>query len=283
MRNYDRDENQMRHTDRKLRTAAHGLARLLAPASAVVVLLATSTAALAQSDAPNPLLPRNLSPWGMFVNADIVVQAVMIGLAFASLVTWTIWLAKTIELRLAARRVRRRLKMLESGPQLSEALRDCEGARDAVAQLVLSTAREAELSGFIVDDGLKERVALRLERVEAAMTRQVSHGVGILGTIGATAPFVGLFGTVWGIMNSFIGISEAHTTNLAVVAPGIAEALLTTAVGLVAAIPAVVIYNHLARVISGYKVLLGDASAQLLLMISRSANAPASMRFRAAE
>ena len=283
MRNYDRDENQMRHTDRKLRTAAHGLARLLAPASALVVLLATSTAALAQSDAPNPLLPRNLSPWGMFVNADIVVKAVMIGLAFASLVTWTIWLAKTIELRLAARRVRRRLKMLESGPQLSEALRDCEGARDAVAQLVLSTAREAELSGFIVDDGLKERVALRLERVEAAMTRQVSHGVGILGTIGATAPFVGLFGTVWGIMNSFIGISEAHTTNLAVVAPGIAEALLTTAVGLVAAIPAVVIYNHLARVISGYKVLLGDASAQLLLMISRSANAPASMRFRAAE
>ncbi|MGY3237120.1 biopolymer transport protein ExbB [Bradyrhizobium sp. USDA 4448] len=283
MRNYDRDENQMRHTDRKLRTAAHGLARLLAPASALVALLATSTAALAQSDAPNPLLPRNLSPWGMFVNADIVVKAVMIGLAFASLVTWTIWLAKTIELRLAARRVRRRLKMLESGPQLSEALRDCEGARDAVAQLVLSTAREAELSGFIVDDGLKERVALRLERVEAAMTRQVSHGVGILGTIGATAPFVGLFGTVWGIMNSFIGISEAHTTNLAVVAPGIAEALLTTAVGLVAAIPAVVIYNHLARVISGYKVLLGDASAQLLLMISRSANAPASMRFRAAE
>ncbi|WP_456740272.1 MULTISPECIES: tonB-system energizer ExbB [unclassified Bradyrhizobium] len=273
----------MRHTDRKSRTAAHGLARLLAPASALVALLATSTAALAQSDAPNPLLPRNLSPWGMFVNADIVVKAVMIGLAFASLVTWTIWLAKTIELRLAARRVRRRLKMLESGPQLSEALRDCEGARDAVAQLVLSTAREAELSGFIVDDGLKERVALRLERVEAAMTRQVSHGVGILGTIGATAPFVGLFGTVWGIMNSFIGISEAHTTNLAVVAPGIAEALLTTAVGLVAAIPAVVIYNHLARVISGYKVLLGDASAQLLLMISRGANAPASMRFRAAE
>ncbi|WP_456700651.1 tonB-system energizer ExbB [Bradyrhizobium sp. USDA 4449] len=273
----------MRHTDRKSRTAAHGLARLLAPASALVALLATSTAALAQSDAPNPLLPRNLSPWGMFVNADIVVKAVMIGLAFASLVTWTIWLAKTIELRLAASRVRRRLKMLESGPQLSEALRDCEGARDAVAQLVLSTAREAELSGFIVDDGLKERVALRLERVEAAMTRQVSHGVGILGTIGATAPFVGLFGTVWGIMNSFIGISEAHTTNLAVVAPGIAEALLTTAVGLVAAIPAVVIYNHLARVISGYKVLLGDASAQLLLMISRSANAPASMRFRAAE
>src|SRR4051812_33910864 len=161
MRNHNRDENQMSHSDRKSRTATKGLARLLAPASAAVVLLATSTAALAQSDAPNPLLPRNLSPWGMFMNADVVVKAVMIGLAFASLVTWTIWLAKTIELRLAARSVRRRLKMLESGPQLSEAVRACDGARDAVAQLVLSTAREAELSDFIVDDGLKERVALR--------------------------------------------------------------------------------------------------------------------------
>ena len=106
------------------------------------------------------------------------------------------------------------------------------------------------------DDGLKERIALRLERVEAAMSRRIARGTGVLATIGATAPFVGLFGTVWGIMNSFIGISEAHTTNLAVVAPGIAEALLATALGLVAAIPAVVIYNHLARSIAAYRALL---------------------------
>jgi biopolymer transport protein ExbB len=109
--------------------------------------------------------------------------------------------------------------------------------------------------------------------VEAAMTQRVSRGAGILATIGATAPFVGLFGTVWGIMNAFIGISESQTTNLAVVAPGIAEALLATALGLVAAIPAVVIYNHLARVIAGYRTLLGDASAQLLLMVSRGQRA----------
>ena len=217
----------------------------------------------------NPLLPRNLSPWGMFLNADIVVKAVMVGLAFASLATWTVWLAKTVELRVAKKVAHRRLKMLEGGGSLLDAVRACEADRDAVAQLILSTAREAELSDGIIDEGFKERVALRLERVEAAMTRQVSRGVGILATIGATAPFVGLFGTVWGIMNSFIGISESHTTNLAVVAPGIAEALLATALGLVAAIPAVVIYNHLARVISGYRTLLGDASAQLLLMISR--------------
>jgi biopolymer transport protein ExbB len=111
----------------------------------------------------------------------------------------------------------------------------------------------------------------------------VSRGVGILATIGATAPFVGLFGTVWGIMNAFIGISESHTTNLAVVAPGIAEALLATAFGLVAAIPAVVIYNHLARVIAGYRTLLGDASAQLLLLISRGARSHAMTLPRAAE
>jgi biopolymer transport protein ExbB len=273
-----RNENNIRGNNRgavprhrkALGSLVAGLLCVMLPASAAL------------ADVENPLLPKNLSPWGMFISADIVVKAVMIGLAIASLVTWTIWLAKTIELRLAMRRVRRRLAMLERGGLLAEVGRACDGARDAVAQLVLSTAREAELSNGIIDDGFKERVALRLERVEAAMTRQVSRGIGILATIGATAPFVGLFGTVWGIMNSFIGISESHTTNLAVVAPGIAEALLTTAIGLVAAIPAVVIYNHLARVIGGYKALLGDASAQLLLMISRGYRAQPS-RLRAAE
>src|SRR6202008_2465821 len=152
-----------------------------------------------------------------------------------------VWLAKTIELSVAMLRVRQRLKLLESGGHLGEAARACDGSRDAVPQLFLSAAREAELSDGIVDDGFKERVALRLERVEAAMTRQISRGTGILATIGATAPFVGLFGPVWRIMNTFIGIPEPHPTNLAVVAPGIAEALLTTVNGLVAAIPAVVI------------------------------------------
>jgi len=230
-----------------------------------------SRSALAQG--PGPLLPRNLSPWGMFLNADLVVKGVMVGLALASLVTWTVWLAKTIELRSAKRLALRRIRMLEAGGGLGEAVRACGGKRDAVAQLVSSTARETELSEDIVDDGFRERVALRLERVEAAMTQRVSRGAGILATIGATAPFVGLFGTVWGIMNAFIGISESQTTNLAVVAPGIAEALLATALGLVAAIPAVVIYNHLARVIAGYRTLLGDASAQLLLMVSRGQRA----------
>jgi len=237
------------------------------PAAIAAIITLLPEAAFAQI--PNSLLPRNLSPWGMFLNADIVVKAVMVGLAFASLVTWTVWLAKTIELQRESARARRRLRMIEHGGTLRDAVRGCGSDTDAVAQLILSTARESELSAGAFDTDFKERVALRLERVEAAMQRQISRGIGVLATIGATAPFVGLFGTVWGIMNSFIGISESHTTNLAVVAPGIAEALLATAMGLVAAIPAVVIYNHLVRVIGGYRALLTDASAQLLLMISR--------------
>ncbi len=238
---------------------------------------------IALAAADNALLPRNLSPWGMFLGADIVVKVVMVGLAFASLVTWTVWLAKTIELSRSASLARRRLRLLESDTTLVEVEHASRSASDPVAQIIQSAARETSLSHGIVDDGLKERIALRLERVEAAMALEIARGTGVLATIGATAPFVGLFGTVWGIMNSFIGISEAHTTNLAVVAPGIAEALLATALGLVAAIPAVVIYNHLARSIGAYRALLTDASAQVLLLVSRQREAQPFALSRAAE
>jgi biopolymer transport protein ExbB len=251
-------------------TAVMAAGAMLVPG---VALAATDTA----------LLPRNLSPWNMFVNADIVVQAVMVGLAFASLVTWTIWLAKTVEIRRKTAIAKKRLNLLEADTVLSAVEQASRGGDDAVAQIIQSAAREAGLSGGHFDDGFKERIALRLERVEAAMSRQIARGTGILATIGATAPFVGLFGTVWGIMNSFIGISEAHTTNLAVVAPGIAEALLATALGLVAAIPAVVIYNHLTRTIAGFRALLGDASAMVLLLISREGDRGTFRLARAAE
>jgi biopolymer transport protein ExbB len=127
-------------------------------------------------------------------------------------------------------------------------------------------------------DGLKERIASRLERIEAAFSRRISRGTGVLATIGATAPFVGLFGTVWGIMNSFIGISKSHTTNLAVVAPGIAEALLATALGLAAAIPAVVIYNMFSRQIATYRAALADTSAEVLRLVSRNVDRGLPMR-----
>ena len=218
-------------------------------------------------------LPHDLSPWGMFMAADWVVKAVMIGLAFASLVTWTVWLAKSLELAAAKRRVSQALERIIAAKSLEEAGLAMEGVGSGPATLLVRAAgHEAALSGPHHDGnaaGLKERVASHLGRIEAQAARRMTRGTGVLATIGSTAPFVGLFGTVWGIMNAFIGISQAQTTNLAVVAPGIAEALLATALGLVAAIPAVVIYNVFARAIAGYRLLLADASAAVERLVSR--------------
>ena len=206
----------------------------------------------------------------MFSSADIVVQTVMVGLAFASIVTWTVWLAKSIELFMARRRLRSALAAISEERSLAGAAASVGNGRSIVASFIMAAAHELRLSvDATTRDGIKERVASRLARLEAAAARDMNKGTGLLATIGSTAPFVGLFGTVWGIMNSFIGISKAQTTNLAVVAPGIAEALLATAIGLFAAIPAVIIYNQFARWIGGYRGLLGDAAAEVQRLVSR--------------
>ena len=244
--------------------------RALAPLAAIaagLVLPAAAWAAAASQPAVALQLPRDLSPWGMFLAADLVVKAVMVGLVFASVLTWTIWLAKAIELMAARRALRAALKALGQARSWDEAAEYGRGRAGAGA-LVRAADDELRLSGEALA-GVKERIASRLERIEAAAGRRMIRGTGVLATIGATAPFVGLFGTVWGIMNSFIGISKQHTTNLAVVAPGIAEALLATALGLVAAIPAVVMYNMFSRWIAGYRALQADASAEILRLISR--------------
>ena len=215
------------------------------------------------------LLPRDLSPWGMFMQADWVVKGVMIGLALASVITWTVWLAKSLELAASKRRARAMLRALQAAGTLGEAVSAITSRRGAAAALVQAANHELHLSTGLDADGIKERIASVFERIVHAATRQAGRGTGLLATIGATAPFVGLFGTVWGIMNSFIGIAEAETTNLAVVAPGIAEALLATAIGLAAAIPAVVIYNHFTRLIASYRALLGDAAAGVQQLVSR--------------
>jgi biopolymer transport protein ExbB len=270
-----------------IRTRWHSLRRpalMTATAGGVLTaaLLAVSVSALAQENiVATATLPRDLSPWGMYLNADPVVKAVLIGLAFASLVTWTVWLAKTIEIVICKRRVRAALNILASVRSTSEGVERLAGAEGEVRQFLDAAVTELKLSaGSIERDGIKERIASRLERIEAAYGRRLLRGTGVLATIGSTAPFVGLFGTVWGIMNSFIGISKSHTTNLAVVAPGIAEALLATAFGLAAAIPAVVIYNVFARSISGYRALLGDASAEVLRLVSRDLERPAAATTR---
>jgi biopolymer transport protein ExbB len=239
-----------------------------AAASASVAPADVSSPAATPATPPAPptigtsVLPKDLSVWGMFVAADWIVQGVMIGLVIASVLTWTVFVAKSLELAVAVRRQRRLLAAVDGARSLGDA---------PTSDLVLAALAEQKLSADTVDDrdGLKERVASRLERLEAATGRRMLKGTGVLATIGATAPFVGLFGTVWGIMNSFIGISRSQTTNLAVVAPGIAEALLATALGLAAAIPAVVIYNHFSRRVSAYRALVGDTSAAVLRLVSR--------------
>jgi biopolymer transport protein ExbB len=244
--------------------------------------MAPAAAAPAEAAKPPPgitdallasALPRDLSPWGMFLNAVLPVKLVMVGLAFASLATWTVWLAKTLELWNAKRLARRGLEVLASATSLRAAEKELakqpQQARSPLARFVAAAVGEADRSEGLASEGVKDRAATLLSRIEAQAGRVILRGTGVLATIGATAPFVGLFGTVWGIMDSFIGISKTNTTNLAVVAPGIAEALLATAMGLIAAIPAVVMYNGFARAITGYRAQLGDAAAEVLRHLSR--------------
>jgi biopolymer transport protein ExbB len=226
---------------------------------------------------------RELSPWSMFMSADIIVKAVMVGLAFASVVTWTIFIAKMIELWLVQNKLRAALDRIGDSRSLAEAQIALGTKHTVLSSLLAAAMREARLSaGISSDSGIKERAASSFAEIVRAEARSIRIGMAALATIGATAPFVGLFGTVWGIMNSFIGISKSQTTNLAVVAPGIAEALLATAFGLVAAIPAVIIYNHFARVMRNYLELVGRSSGAAGRLLSRDLDRT-HVRSRAAE
>jgi len=210
----------------------------------------------------------DLSPWSMFLNADLFVKAVMTTLALASLVTWTVFLAKSYELRQARRAVDGALERVASARSLNEARIELGDDLGVVARLIQAAAREWNFSGEAVKD-LQERAASHFAEIAKDEAAQARRGTGVLATVGAIAPFVGLLGTVWGIMNSFIGISKAQTTNLAVVAPGIAEALLATAIGLVAAIPAVVFYNAASRAAKTYLESVQRASGVTARLLSR--------------
>jgi biopolymer transport protein ExbB len=253
------------------------MAQPAAPSStpAATTAPAASSMTATSAESPTPLKPaapalRELSPWSMFLSADILVKAVMIGLAFASVLTWTIFIAKMIELSLAQRGLRVALAKIGDARSLADA-QFALGAKDSVLSALLAAAmREARLSaGISSDAGVKERAASSFAEIARAEARRIRLGMGLLATIGATSPFVGLFGTVWGIMNSFIGISKSQTTNLAVVAPGIAEALLATAFGLAAAIPAVIIYNHFTRVTKSYLELVSRSAGAAGRLLSR--------------
>jgi biopolymer transport protein ExbB len=239
------------------------------PAASAATPIDNGTAVV---DAVRPSKPtlHELSPWSMFLSADIIVKAVMIGLAFASLVTWTIFIAKMFELTVVQARLRGALRKIAESRSLAEAQFALGSSGTILSSFLAAAMREARLSaGISSDAGVKERAASSFAEIVRAESRRVRLGMGVLATIGATSPFVGLFGTVWGIMNSFIGISKSQTTNLAVVAPGIAEALLATAIGLVAAIPAVIIYNHFSRVTKGYLELVSRSSGAAGRLLSR--------------
>lgn len=223
--------------------------------------------------AASPVLPHDLSPIGMFMAADVVVKSVMIGLALASVATWAIFVVKLLELFGAKARLTRAVRLLSAANGLADVKGAFDGKSGPAPEMVAAAIDEMARSEAVIDHaptgGLKERVSSLLTRIEVRAGKRMTSGTGILASIGSVGPFVGLFGTVWGIMNSFIGISKAQTTNLAIVAPGIAEALLATAIGLVAAIPAVVIYNYFARSVGGYKVILADAAAAVERLVSR--------------
>lgn len=235
-------------------------------------LSTNSTVIDASSEKEISLIQHDLSPWGMFQHADIIVKIVMIGLLLASIATWTIFIAKLFELLKAKKALRKELLELATAKNLKQAGEIASNftARSLSKILIKDIQEEVDLSADTTShEGIKERAAFRQDRLIAASGRNMNTGTGVLATIGAVSPFVGLFGTVWGIMNSFIGIAKSQTTNLAIVAPGIAEALLATAMGLVAAIPAVIIYNVFTRSIAHYKVMVSDISAQTLLLLSR--------------
>ena len=229
--------------------------------------LGAAVAALSPGAALAATVPAPITVGGMFLQADWVVKLVMIGLLVASIVSWTVLIAKSLELK----KLTDTQRILRGAVGSLRSLSDAATSPLAASPLVIEAQEELTLSADALADrdGIKERIVSRFERHEAAVARDLTRGVTILATIGSTAPFVGLFGTVWGIMNAFVGIAEKQTTNLAVVAPGIAEALLATALGLVAAIPAVVIYNHFSRQIAAHRALVADTAAGILRVVSR--------------
>lgn len=235
-----------------------------------------------QPPAEAPAKVVNLSPLSMFQAADWPVKAVILGLLFASAFSWAVFIAKSLSLAVLRARARAALAVIAAAGSLEQAVKQMADEKGAGAALLRAAAAEFNKSGALVagagNAGLKERAEMELAAQVAKAGRAASGSIGLIATIGSVSPFIGLFGTVWGIMNSFIGIAEAQTSNLAVVAPGIAEALLATAIGLFAAIPATVMYNIFIRSVQLYKAQLNDIAAACAQLLSRDLDVAAHAR-----
>ncbi|HVE20374.1 MAG TPA: protein TolQ [Acidocella sp.] len=229
---------------------------------------AVNSAALAAPSA-------NLSLWGLFLEADIVVKLVMLILLLASVWVWAIIIEKVLSLRRVNREASEFEDSFWSGGSLDE-LYEREGADPtnpiaAVFGAAMSEwKRSVRISGIdIGHTGVKERVDRAMNVTIMREMERLERYMIFLASVGSTAPFVGLFGTVWGIMHSFSAIAAMHNTDLAVVAPGIAEALFATAIGLVAAIPAVLAYNKLSNDLARFAARLEGFGAEFAAILSR--------------
>lgn len=209
----------------------------------------------------------------MLAAAHWVVQGVSLVLGLGLFAVVTVLIFKLVELWLAGHRLRMSLAAVSGAGTLQEAGQRLGGRRCVGAGMAAAAVEEFALAVPMLlqagAGGVKERVRARLERIAGRASARLRRGTGVLATVAATAPFIGLFGTVWGIMSSFLAISAEGTTNLAVVAPGIAEALLVTGFGLVAAIPAVVVYNAVQRRIAALRQGMADMAVALEVLLSR--------------
>ncbi|GBF56571.1 biopolymer transport protein ExbB [Candidatus Phycosocius bacilliformis] len=215
----------------------------------------------------------------LFLKADWVVKSVMIGLALASIWSWAVAIDKWLQIRKLEAGARDVEAALAEGRGI-DAIEESARPGDAMARVVAVGMAEARLARRLpnqTETGLSRAIE-RMERVmQAATAREMARaerGLAVLATIGSSAPFIGLFGTVWGIMNAFRGIAQSKDTNLAVVAPGIAEALFATALGLLAAIPAVIFYNWLAGSLDRFAVRLDALSDDVIARVSRRLQDP---------
>jgi biopolymer transport protein ExbB len=218
--------------------------------------------------APEEEKKSSITPITMFLEASIVVKVVMILLMAWSVVTWALMFSKLAFFSGLNGTTNRFLAAFRSAGSLTDAAKSAgrNFRNNALAKMLIAAADEI---GTGKKAGLSTRVAQRMGIVQAEVGEELSTGMGIFATVGSIAAFVGLFGTVWGIMNSFIGIAETQTTNLAVVAPGIAEALFATGIGLFAAVPAVIFYNMFARRIGSYQTRMDNFASEVLVRVAR--------------
>jgi len=220
-----------------------------------------------------------LTPVSMFMEATVIVQVVMVGLLLASIFSWTLLIIKLIEFAGVNSKTNRFLENFRQARTIADMRKVAtadEYDGNPLADMAAAATEEVELarqSGLSVTGEHRETTIVRTQTavaaVQSGIAGRLSGGQQFLASTGSGGPFIGLFGTVYGIMNSFIGIAESNTTNLAVVAPGIAEALLATGIGLFAAIPAVIFYNYFNTRIAAYGTRADGFSAELLNSISR--------------